>query len=325
LGAEARTLSSNDDDRTITDPGATQSLGSIKRQSESVRLFTVYVIAGPEPAKYHSVYPNERAIIGRDENAELTLHDVRISRHHAALGCSSDGSALTLEDLGSLNGTYLNGVRVQGSIPVRHGDELKIGDVTLRVDRMGLEQLSHLARQIERIRMATSDPLTSLGGRQQLDDTLPAKIKRRHQGGIPVSLIFLDIDHFKQINDTFGHMLGDEVLRVVARSILQCIREVDVAVRYGGDEILVFLLHCDETGAFSIAQRLHQRVDNYDWSQHTGRATGQPPLAVHISAGVAQYTGQSIEDWIQDADKALYEAKRRGRAQTVRKSELTPT
>ena len=291
-----------------------------RRRIDSVRVFALQVIAGPEAMQHVAIFPGDRILIGRDVTCALTLVDTRISRHHVSVTCDPDNLHCTVEDLGSLNGTYADGSRLESPSLVKDRMDLALGDVVIRLERVTLGQVAHLARQAEKIREASLDDLTNLFSRRMLDDVVPKELKRRHAAGIAVSAVFLDVDHFKNINDQYGHLVGDEVLRRIAQTIEAEVRQVDRVFRYGGDEFLLILVACDEAGATATARRILHSVRHVDWSD-----TGADQMEVGLSAGVALFEGGSIETLLQRADLALLEAKRLGRHQVVKCSSFNPS
>jgi len=283
-----------------------------RRRIDSVRVFALQVIAGPEAMQHVAIFPGDRILIGRDATCALRLIDTRISRHHVSVTCDPDNLHCTVEDLGSLNGTYADGARLERASQVKDRMDLALGDVVVRLERVTLGQMAHLARQAETIREASLDDLTNLFSRRMLDDVVPKELKRRHAAGIAVSAVFLDVDHFKSINDQYGHLVGDEVLRRVAQTIEAEVRQVDRVFRYGGDEFLLILVACDEAGAAATARRILHSIRHIDWSD-----TGADELEIGLSAGVALFEGGSLDTLLQRADLALLEAKRLGRHQVV--------
>jgi diguanylate cyclase (GGDEF)-like protein len=163
--------------------------------------------------------------------------------------------------------------------------------------------------------MSILDPLTGLSNRRYFtrafDDEL-ARQKRKHS---QLSLIFLDIDHFKDINDTYGHRMGDEILRSMASHLRSHCRPYDCPARWGGEEFIILLPDADEDMAFLFAERIRQ-----DFAE--GLAPGIP-FDLTVSIGVAQFqAGDCLESFADRADKALYHAKSNGRNNTVRWSSL---
>jgi diguanylate cyclase (GGDEF)-like protein len=269
--------------------------------------------------RFATLYPpNGRVVVGRDTACDLTLTDGSVSRNHAALQVHEDGN-ITLEDLGSTNGTSVNGQALTGRRKVQIGDTVMVGGVTLRLERLSLKEVSHLTKVVQRLSLANKDALTGLVTRHFLDDELPGLAARYRATSVPVSVLFMDVDHFKKVNDTFGHGAGDDVLRAVARLLVMHVRDADTCVRYGGEEFVVVLPNCDERGGFSTSERLRQEIARHDWRAY------QEGLAVTVSAGVAELgADEEIKAWLDRADRALYAAKRSGRDRTVSATTLTP-
>jgi two-component system cell cycle response regulator len=168
--------------------------------------------------------------------------------------------------------------------------------------------------------LARHDHVTGLLTRREMDRVLDEELVRSHRYGHPVALLLLDLDHFKQVNDSYGHVSGDAALRWVASVVTRCARDTDRAARYGGDELAILLPETDHVGACVLAERIRSRV----------AATGvelppDPPvtpgtIAVTLSIGVASLpggTGSTPSEFIARADAALYQAKRNGRNQVV--------
>ena len=157
---------------------------------------------------------------------------------------------------------------------------------------------------------AHTDPLTGTKNRAALDDDLQRewKLARRQQS--PLSLIILDIDYFKAVNDNYGHASGDAVLKAVANCLKETARTTDIICRYGGEEFVILLNNTTLDGAVLLADRIRSCIES-----HTGRSD-TCPTPVTVSAGVARLRdGETVEGFFQRADHALYEAKQRGRNQ----------
>ncbi len=275
-----------------------------------VEIPTLRVVAGRDMLSYVTLQGAEEVIIGRDEAAGMILTDALVSRRHARVLVGEDQS-ITIVDLGSTNGTSVNGQPIERSL-LRPGDHLEVGGVSLRLDMLSLEEIEHLASVVARLKQQNRDPLTGLLTRAWLDEELPLLMDKSVRSKTPVACIFFDIDHFKQVNDRFGHHVGDEVLVGVARLLLYGVRDNDPCVRFGGEELVMFLDHADEAHATEVAERIRRDVQGHDWSRTA------PGLRVTISAGVAQWAPpESARDWMERADKRLFDAKRGGRNQVV--------
>ncbi len=151
-------------------------------------------------------------------------------------------------------------------------------------------------------RFALIDPLTGLENRRVLD-YLNYKLSVQRANGLYV--LFVDIDDFKRINDTYGHIFGDRVLREVARRILDSVRTYDNVIRYGGEEIIVVLHRVSEGEALKIAERIRERVSSLGFEEY-------PEVRVSVSVGVAPYR-ESLFKTIELADEAMYLAKKKGK------------
>jgi len=154
----------------------------------------------------------------------------------------------------------------------------------------------------ENKRLAVTDPLTGLSNRHRLQDVLNGELERASRYSRPLSIIMIDMDELKAINDTLGHPAGDEALKMVANAIEHCIRKVDLAARFGGDEFVIVLPEADVSVAASVAQRINQEVEKLK--------VEDKQLA--ISLGVASWnkTYTTPEIFIDAADRAMYQAKR---------------
>jgi two-component system, cell cycle response regulator len=288
-----------------------------KQPNQKFTLPTLRVVAGPNMLRFCSIYPNERIILGRDETCDMPLADTSVSRRHAAVTSTTD-QQLTLQDLGSTNGTMLNERPVTDAITIQVGDQIEVGSITLRVDRMGLDELAHLARVVERLNLASKDSLTGLTTRHYLEQDLPMLVDKLREKNFDCAAVFLDVDHFKAVNDTFGHAIGDEVLRTVSRLLVMTVRDTDVCVRYGGEELLAILPKCDEDGGLLMARRVREALEQHDWTAH-----GVEGRSITASLGVAVLqAGETIPQWLTRADEAMYQAKKDGRNRVYSAGEI---
>ncbi len=176
---------------------------------------------------------------------------------------------------------------------------------------------NHLATAEERSR---TDALTGLANRHALDDFLRAAQMRAMENGRPLSILLIDIDHFKDFNDKFGHQFGDQVLRLIAKLLKDGLRSDDLAARFGGEELVGVLPGADVKVARAVAERIRNAIAN---RQVTRRSTGEVLTGVTASIGVAQFApGETLVTLFERCDRALYAAKRGGRNRTVSELEL---
>jgi diguanylate cyclase len=178
----------------------------------------------------------------------------------------------------------------------------------LEASKIRSEKLKH---EIEAVRIESlTDALTQVGNRQYFDDTLTKEIARAGQSNAPLTLLMVDIDHFKRINDDFGHQMGDDVLRLVAARLKSSVRDGEIA-RYGGEEFAVILYNKSIQIGKLIAERTRAAIESVEMRV---RSTGASIGRVTVSIGVAELKPRlTAEDIIRSADEALYAAKRKGR------------
>jgi len=162
-------------------------------------------------------------------------------------------------------------------------------------------------------RLAVTDGLTGLFNHRHFQERLAQEFNRLERFSDPISLLIIDIDHFKKINDTYGHPVGDSVLKGIAEKIKKTIRNIDVPARYGGEEFTVILPGTDENGAMNMAERLRKAIGATKFASEKGA------FSVNVSIGISTFTKEirSKEELVETADKALYHAKRNGRNQSI--------
>ncbi|PAV24951.1 diguanylate cyclase [Tamilnaduibacter salinus] len=176
----------------------------------------------------------------------------------------------------------------------------------------GRQALERANRQLEALSQV--DRLTGLLNRGTWETILIEELERHRRYGQDCALVMMDIDHFKQVNDVHGHLAGDEVLRMVANVFRECLRQVDIAGRYGGEEFALMLPETGNDGALLVCERLREAIE-----ARSVTTLGGETLSVTVSLGVAtvKASDRHHEEWLERADKALYEAKNTGRNRVV--------
>jgi diguanylate cyclase len=174
------------------------------------------------------------------------------------------------------------------------------------------DEIVELRRNLDEMRMvATTDGLTGIANRKHFDTRLSEFADECRESGEPLSLLMGDVDHFKRFNDDYGHTVGDMVLRLVARTLSECVRGRDFVARYGGEEFVVLLPKTSVQGVYAVAENIRSTIASKRLAR---KKTGESLGMVTLSFGVAQYKpGEVLEDFITRADGGLYQAKRRGR------------
>ncbi len=242
--------------------------------------------------------------IGRGRDNDIVLASDCVSRRHLRLEHRSNG--LYLIDLQSTNGTFINDhIRAIGEHRLNRGDQVKVGDTIFKF-LSGSDVESQYHEII--FRMTVTDGLTSLANRKQLDSWLNEEIPRARRHGRDLSVLMIDIDHFKQINDTHGHLTGDSVLRGLASILQKRLRPNDKLGRYGGEEFCAILPETNLTHAVRFAEELRALTAAHSF------VVERQELSITLSIGVATLSGaMQAEQLYKAADEALYEAKRTGR------------
>lgn len=264
-------------------------------------LVVIYAPSSKQLGKRFSLVDGEVSI-GRGVDNTVILNSDSISRRHAGIEIRS--GCYYLIDRHSTNGTYVNDELVQ-DCQLRRGDQIKIGDTILKfLSGADLESQYH-----ETIyRMTIMDGLTGIHNKRYLVEQLDRELSRATRHGRPLSMVICDIDHFKLVNDEFGHLAGDYVLKEVAQLAKSRIRPDDVIARYGGEEIAVILPETDVAGGVRIADQLRAMIDDETF------VFEDEYIDVTISCGVAQLQpGWRAYEFVRAADMQLYEAKRAGR------------
>jgi len=260
---------------------------------------------GPDMGKRFPLTRNE-IVLGRGADCDIQVDRDSVSRRHARV--FRDGEAWMVEDLGSTNGSYVNDVPVQRSV-LRDADFLKIGAAIFKfLTGAGVEASYHE----EIYRMTIVDGLTGAHNKRYFLEFLERETARCARYKRPLSLLMFDLDHFKAINDTYGHLAGDAVIRTAIKVIRQHSRQGDLVGRYGGEEFVLCLPGTEPEQAMATGERIC-RVLEASCVMHDGKS-----IHATVSIGIAQLRGdESIEQWLARADKALYEAKDAGRNQCV--------
>ncbi|HVR62629.1 MAG TPA: GGDEF domain-containing protein [Polyangia bacterium] len=260
------------------------------------------VIYGSELGKKYNLNASS-LVIGRSSKCDIQIDQESISRNHSKI--LNTGKSILVRDLGSTNGTYVNDEPIDEYV-LRDGDLIKIGRTIFKFLTGGnIENAYHE----EIYRLTTIDGLTQIFNKRYFLENLEREIARSQRYRRALSLVMFDIDHFKKINDSYGHLAGDYVLKLLASTVKSKIRREDLFARYGGEEFAIVLPEIDGENARAFAEKIRQIVEKQDFRFENAR------IRVTISMGVS-----SIDDEIADAaalikraDERLYEAKTAGR------------
>ncbi len=275
------------------------------RAAEGTERLVLVALSGIQVGQ-RFVLDQPRAEIGRDSALPIQVDDESVSREHAVIE-QRDGRCL-LRDLGSTNGTFVNGQRCE-AMELQPGDRIGLGADT--VLELRLEDQLETDFEQRMFSAALYDGLTGAYNRAAFDRELTAEVSRALRHEQPLALLMLDLDHFKAVNDTYGHTAGDAVLREFVSRLEAVTRSEDYLARFGGEEFAVICTNTTSAEARSLAERALAVVAGSTFS------AGGVPLPVTVSIGVAELAsagGPTPRDLIVAADAALYRAKDAGRA-----------
>ncbi len=283
------------------------------RPSQEVRRrdqCSLTVLAGPTPGSIITVDGDE-IVIGRGRDATARIDDPGMSRRHARLFRKPDG--FYIEDLGSTNGTFVEGEQVAYARQLKDGDRIQVGRNSLLQVALQDEAEHRAVREL--YESAVRDPLTRVYNRRHLDERLKGEYAYAMRHSTPLSVLVIDVDLFKNVNDTLGHQAGDAVLRSLSAAVVKIVRTEDLVARYGGEEFVVVARGIESPNAVKLGERIRTSI------ALTSLPWGGKTVTVTVSIGCATmttdvpYTGPDA--LLAAADSALYRAKAAGRNRVV--------
>ncbi len=300
----------NDPLETLSGSRSSDS-GRVARERRPALVFLRgELLAVPIPLERNEV------ILGRALEADVRVNDARASRLHARISTERDTVTeevrYRIRDLGSTNGTTVNG-QVISDAYLQDGDKLVIGEHLMR-----FELLDEIDREFQRQihRLLAHDELTGLLTSKSFFSELRREAARAEFEARPFCVLMMDLDHFKTVNDTYGHLTGSQTLEEVGACITRALRAGDVAARFGGEEFAAFMLDADIAQGLVAAERVRVGVEEHVFTTTKHDSSGD--LRTHritISIGVAAFPQDARDpiELIELADTALYRAKRSGR------------
>ena len=264
--------------------------------------------SGPNMGKRYPLQ-GETLILGRGESSQILLQDNSVSRTHCKIEPTKDG--IYIVDTKSLNGTFVNDRPTRGAHLLQDGDYVRAGNAIFRFLTGGnIESEYHE----EIYRLTIFDGLTQIHNNRYLTDFLDREVARSQRHQRPLSVLMLDLDKFKVVNDQHGHLCGDHVLRELSNRIRHTVRREDLFARYGGEEFALVLVESSHEQAVEVAERIRATMEQSPfWFESL-------PIPVTLSVGVATTNGEtavSATELLKQADANLYRAKNAGRNRVV--------
>jgi diguanylate cyclase (GGDEF)-like protein len=291
------------DDENTEVSSTTALVPAATRANERPRLT---IMTGIAAGKVVALDGKDQFVIGRGHRADIRIEDPGVSREHCRIVRRQE--QLFLQDLSSRNGTILNGDRIV-CVPLHPGDRVQLGPNT--VVQLGVFDEAEDALAQSLYEASTRDPLTRTFNRRYFSQRLEVEMAyaRRHRTRLTVML--LDLDHFKNVNDTVGHTGGDVLLRATAQAMGECIRSEDLLARFGGEEFAILVRETSLPYATLLAERIRMRI------LQARVPYRDSVLTVTVSGGIAELgecaIGATGEDFVRLADSRLYRAKQKGR------------
>jgi two-component system, cell cycle response regulator len=294
----------------VTETGKTRLLSTDDSAGDSSR-FPVLVVVSGNLLDVGRILPVENAtrIIGRDANSDFPLNDRLISRRHLEIVSlkedEKENYSLLIRDLQSTNGTFVKGKRITEEW-LRLGETIEIGSETILLFRT--ESFTCIQNHNLVLSMVSRDSLTGVYNRRAFDQLIEHIHEKFKNTNNCYSLLLIDVDHFKIINDTFGHPSGDRVLKAISALMRRELRAEDIVARLGGDEFAILLPKSNVENASKIAERLLKKVRQL-------RNDDKTPLNLTLSIGISADQGSRLKtaEVYRQADVALYKAKQKGR------------
>ncbi len=298
----------NDAERTVDlDATGLTNLSAVSQERDA----SFVVMGGVDIGRSLPLSTKEPVVIGRDPECSYRIQDDGISRRHAEITYKAPGKYI-IRDLNSTNGTFFEGRRIRIH-PLNEGDKILLGRRT--VIKFVLQDAFDLQYHKQIYESTVRDPLTGVFNRKHFDQHIAAELSfaRRHR--LPLTVMMIDLDHFKRINDLHGHQTGDQVLIITAETLSDSLRDEDLLIRYGGEEFVIITRGIPPEGASALGERVRQTIEEMAMEKPEGES-----ISITASIGavtVSDPTGIDGHRLLRESDENLYKAKEAGRNRVV--------
>jgi diguanylate cyclase (GGDEF)-like protein len=276
----------------------------------SRRFAALLVVQGAEADLNSQVVCDKPITIGRDDEVELPLRDGSISRRHCVVEREEETGRYLLKDLGSTNGTRVNGTRVSDPMPLSEGDKIFLGASVVKFSYVDGFDVEYHAKLEE---MVATDALTGFLNLRRFEAAFHFAVQRARGEAGPLGVLVMDMDGLKQINDTHGHEMGAFTITESARLIRAVVAGKGETCRFGGDEFVSFLVGHDKAKAVEVGQSIVAAVKDHSFEKNGIKI--RPTISVGVS--IHPDDGDTPEELFRAADRALYRAKAAGRNQVA--------
>jgi diguanylate cyclase (GGDEF)-like protein len=281
-----------------------------RAETEGLRksVASLVIVQGNDIGKQFLIRRNS-LIIGRSDSADIMLRDKRISRAHAKIDVQYElqkqNTSYSIVDLGSTNHVYVNGKQIQSHM-LSNDDKIQLGDTIIKFeiqDKIDSKFHADIQRKLQ------YDDLTALLTYESFKDAMSWEIETARARSKPFVLLMMDLDDFKKVNDTCGHLTGSFILQEIGKLINDNLRFFDISSRYGGEEFISCLPDTNKQEAFHAAERLRKTIADNVFIHNNKK------ISITISIGVSQFpnNGLTLEELVRSADEMLYKAKREGK------------
>jgi diguanylate cyclase (GGDEF)-like protein len=311
----ASTMATDDTSDPTLHRAASSSHANAEPAKAQKRYASLIVVKGAEIGREFRLHRSQN-IIGRDIAASIRIvEDKGVSRSHARLDAVFDSDRKTVSyvvaDLNSTNHTFVNEEAISERV-LTDGDKIRVGETLLRF-MLQDEVDAKFHKEIQR--RLNFDRLTGLLTRESFDLAANSELERVRKSSLSLALLMMDLDWFKRVNDTSGHLAGSFVLGEVGRLVQSGFRAIDVTGRYGGEEFIAYLSETDAAGALRAAERFRLALKDHGFRFTEPSSGATLSIGITISIGIAMCPehARDLKTLIARADKALYRAKNSGR------------